>query len=265
MKPSESYSSELNLEDKKIIGAGLAVVTSLGWIYILYMAWAMENMHIVDMWMPPRDGGRNWTAWDFLMLFSMWLTMMVAMMTPTAAPMIIMFSTVNRNKQAKQQPYAPTFIFLTGYLIAWALFSILISLIQWPLHEHGLLNPMMNSQSYLMSGIILILAGIYQWTPMKNVCLKQCRTPLSFIMTSWRNGNWGAFLMGLHHGLFCVGCCWALMAILFAVGVMNMLWVILITVLVLLEKILPFPTFLMRTFTGTMLFIWGTYLLVNLS
>ena len=259
MAISELSPGTLSPQDKMIVVAGLFIVAAIGWTYMFYMAWAMQNMHIVDMWMPPQGGARTWTVWDFFMLFLMWLTMMLAMMTPTAAPMVLMFATVNKNKKLKQQPHASTFMFLSGYLVAWALFSITASAVQWPLHESGLLNPMMNSRSYLMSGGILILAGLYQWTPMKDVCLRQCRTPLGFLMTAWREGNSGAFIMGLHHGLFCVGCCWALMAVLFAVGVMNMLWVILITIFVLLEKVLPFSPGIMRALTGLGLITWGTY------
>ena len=141
----------------------------------------------------------------------------------------------------------------------------MVSLFQWPLHERGLLDPMMDSRSYLLSGGILIIAGIYQFTPLKDVCLNQCRTPLGFIMTAWKDGNMGALKMGLHHGLFCVGCCWALMLILFAVGVMNMLWVILITIFVLLEKVLPFSPSASRMITGMGLIIWGCYLLTLYS
>ncbi len=265
--PSNTISSDfpitsLSQQDKKIVVSGLFTVAAIGWLYMFYMAWAMENVHLIDMWMPPHGGVRPWTVWDYFMLFLMWLTMMLAMMTPTAAPMVLMFATVNKQKKLKQQPYAPTFIFLAGYLVAWAIFSIVASAIQWHLHESGLLNPMMNSRSYLMSGGILILAGLYQWTPMKDVCLHQCRTPLGFLMTAWKDGKIGAFKMGLHHGLFCVGCCWALMAVLFAVGVMNILWVILLTIFVLLEKILPISPKLMRTITGFALIIWGSYWLV---
>ncbi len=259
MNPLDASSSNLSQQDKIIVITGLLTVAALGWIYMFYMAWAMENMHLVDIWMPPRGGERTWTAWDFILLFLMWLTMMLAMMTPTAAPMVMMFTTVNKQKKVHQQPYVSTFIFLAGYLVAWAIFSIVTSAIQWPLHESGLLNPMMNSRSYLMSGGILILAGLYQWTPMKNVCLEHCRTPLGFLMTAWKDGNFGAFKMGLHHGLFCVGCCWALMAILFAVGVMNMLWVTLITIFVLVEKIAPISPSLVRMLTGFALIAWGSY------
>lgn len=255
--------AELSLQDKIIVLTGLSLVAVIGWLYMFYMAWAMENMHLVDMWMPPSSGTRAWTYWDFFMLFIMWFSMMIAMMTPSVTPMVLMFLTVNRQKRLKAQPYTSIFTFLTGYLVAWGLFSALASAVQWPLHERGLLNPMMYSTSYLLSGAVLVLAGIYQWTPMKDACLHQCRTPLGFLMASWKDGSLGAFQMGLHHGLFCVGCCWALMVILFSVGVMNMLWVVLIAVFVLLEKILPFSATVTRIITGIGLVAWGIYLILQ--
>ena len=257
---SQQFTQEkLNSKDKKLIFTGLFFVCAVGWLYMFYMAWAMENMHLVDMWMPPIGGARSWTGFDFFMLFLMWFTMMIAMMTPTVIPMVMMFTTVNRAKKKKQQPYAPTSLFLLGYLLAWGLFSVIASLIQWPLHDSGLLNPMMNSRSYLLSACVLILAGIYQFTPLKDVCLDQCRSPIGFIMTAWKDGYVGALKMGFHHGIFCVGCCWALMLILFAVGVMNMLWVILITIFVLLEKVLPVSPNVIRKITGLGLVVWGVY------
>ncbi len=249
--------SALPSKDRAIVLSGLAMVAAIGWLYMFYMAWAMDNMHLVDMWMPPQGGTRAWTSWDLFMLFIMWFTMMLAMMTPTVVPMVLMFTTVNRQKKLKGQPYAPTFAFLSGYLVAWGMFSLLASAAQWLLHEYGLLNPMMNSTSYLLSGAVLILAGVYQWTPMKDACLHQCRTPLGFLMAAWKDGRFGAFQMGMHHGLFCVGCCWALMAVLFSVGVMNILWVVLITIFVLLEKALPYSATITRTITGTGLIVWG--------
>ena len=257
-----TISAQLSLKDKGIVVSGLFIVAAVGWAYMFYMAWAMQNMHLVDMWMPPQGSTRPWSSYDFFMLFLMWLVMMVAMMTPTVTPMVTMFATVNKSKKLKQQPYAPVWLFLFGYLLAWGVFSIVVSLLQWPLHVKGLLNPMMDSRSYLLSGSILIAAGIYQFTPLKDVCLNQCRTPLGFIMTAWKDGNWGALQMGFHHGIFCVGCCWVLMLILFAVGVMNMLWVILITIFVLLEKVLPISPKAMRMMTGLGLVIWGGYWLL---
>ncbi len=118
---------------------------------------------------------------------------------------------------------------------------------------------MMNSRSYLLSGCTLLIAGLYQWTPLKEACLSNCRSPLSFLMTSWKEGYLGAFKLGVHHGLYCVGCCWALMLVLFSVGVMNMLWVFLITAFVVLEKVGPITSSYLRFITGLMLIIWGSY------
>ena len=249
----------LNATSKKFVFAGLIIVSFAGWLYMFYMAWAMNNMHLVEMWMPPAANTRTWSGFDFFMLYIMWFTMMIAMMTPTAVPMVMMFTTVNHSKMKKQQPYAPTSLFLTGYLLAWGVFSIMASLAQWFLHEKGILNPMMDSHSNLLSALILICAGLYQFTALKDVCLNHCRSPLGFIMTAWRDGNFGALKMGFHHGVFCVGCCWALMLILFAVGVMNMLWVMLITLFVLLEKVLPVTADLMRKITGVGLVVWGVF------
>ena len=257
--PAAFTTATLSSRDRWIVYAGVFFVSAIGWAYMAYMAWAMENMHLVDMWMPPRGGARPWTGYDFWMLFAMWAVMMVAMMTPSVIPMVMLYATVNKGKREKGLPYAPTFIFLGGYLGAWTIYSLGATIVQYPLHESGLLNPMMNSRSYLMSGAILVVAGIYQWTPIKDACLHECRSPLSFLMTSWRDGNFGAFKMGLHHGLYCVGCCWALMAILFSVGVMNMLWVVLLTVFVLLEKVLPVPPFYVRALTGLVFIVWGGY------
>ena len=249
----------LSLRDRLIVYGGVFLIIVTAWSYMLYMGWAMNNMHLVDMWMPPNTGSESWHIYDFYMLFVMWFVMMMAMMMPSVTPMVLMFTIVNKGKQNKGLPYSPTFIFLSGYLVAWALFSIVASAIQYPLHESGLLNPMMNSRSYLFSGSILIIAGLYQWTPLKEACLSKCRSPLSFLMTSWQEGHLGALKLGVHHGLYCVGCCWALMMVLFSVGVMNMLWVFLITAFVLLEKLGPTTSVYLRFITGLLLIVWGSY------
>lgn len=249
--------ARLGAREYMIVGGGLAGIALAGWAYMFYMAWAMANMDQVEMWMPP-TASASWAAWDYFMLFVMWATMMVAMMTPSTLPMVAMFTTLNRNRHKRQQPYAPTFIFVTGYLLAWAGFSVLATIAQWPLHTAGLLNPMMDSRSYLLSGLVLLVAGVYQWTPAKDACLRSCRSPLGFLMTEWRDGMMGAMIMGVRHGVYCVGCCWALMLVLFGVGVMNMLWVMLITAFVLIEKIIPNPK-AMRMLSGMALVCWGGY------
>ena len=255
--PNATPGRRLGIREYLIVGGGLTGIALAGWAYMFYMAWAMANMDKVEMWMPP-IATATWTVWDFFMLFVMWATMMVAMMTPSILPMVTMFTSLNKNRRSRQQSYTPTFIFVTGYLIAWTGFSVLAAIAQWPLHTAGLLNPMMDSRSYLLSGLVLIVAGIYQWTPAKDACLTTCRSPLGFLMTEWREGNMGALIMGIRHGVYCVGCCWALMLVLFGVGVMNMLWVLLITAFVVVEKILPAPG-PVRFVSGLGLVCWGGY------
>ena len=237
-----------------IIGILLSALAGVGWIYLVYMAWAMQNMDLVEMWMPPYAGIRSWQAGDFFMLFSMWVLMMAAMMLPSTLPMVKLFATVQK-KQAERTALAVT-VFILAYLTAWAVYSLAATMLQWRLHESSLLNQMMDSRNYLWSGMVLIVAGLYQWTPLKEVCLRQCRSPLGFLMANWRSGYRGTFRMGLQHGFYCVGCCWALMSILFAVGVMNMLWIVVLATFALLEKTLLPPT-AGRVITGLMLLLWG--------
>ena len=250
-----SQPTRLSPREYLIVGGGLAGLAVIGWAYIVYMAWAMNHMGLVDMWMPP-VASEPWAYTDFIWLFVMWVVVMTAMMVPSVVPMVMVFTAVNRTKAQKAQSYVPTFVFVSGYLVAWSGFSLLVSVAQWPLHTAGVLNPMMDSYNYTFSGIVLILAGVYQWTPLKEACLNLCRSPLGFLMVHWREGKSGALNMGIRHGLFCIGCCWALMLVLFAVGVMNMLWVLLIAMFVLLEKILPAPR-LMRGLSGLGLILWG--------
>ena len=251
----------LSVKEYLIVGSGLTGIALIGWAYMGYHAWAMANMDKVDMWMPPM-GSSPWAGWDFFMLFAMWAIMMIAMMTPSTLPMVTMFATLNQKRRRASKPYTQTFVFLSGYLVAWTGFSVLATGLQWLLHTEGVLNPMMNSRSSLTSGIILVVAGIYQWTPAKDACLNFCRTPLGFLMSEWREGRVGALVMGVKHGAFCVGCCWALMLVLFAVGVMNMLWVALIAAFVLIEKVTPFPRYL-RLLSGLALVAWGAVLVAQ--
>ena len=142
-------------------------------------------------------------------------------------------------RREREDPVVPTAVFLLGYLLVWTGFSALATLAQWGLHSAALLSPMMVSTSSVMGGVLLLAAGIFQWTPLKNACLIHCRSPLAFLMSEWRDGKRGALLMGVKHGSYCVGCCWILMALLFVAGVMNLLWVASITAFVLIEKVVP--------------------------
>lgn len=220
--------------DRLVVGAALAVLVLLAWLYLLHLASEMSDMAMADM-----PGMDPWGWVDVWALAVMWGVMMVAMMTPSAAPMVLMFASIRRRRAAGGRPAVSTGIFLLGYLVVWTGFSVAAALAQAGLHAAALLSPAMAATSPRLAGGLLVAAGVFQWTPLKRACLAACRSPLSFVMTSWREGRRGAFLMGLRHGLYCLGCCWALMALLFAAGVMNLLWVAAIAVGVLVEKVAP--------------------------
>jgi predicted metal-binding membrane protein len=181
-----------------------------------------------------------WTATEFGLRLAMWAVMMVAMMVPTAAPMTLMYAAVARKAAAQHNPLAPTFVFVTGYITMWTIFGLVATVTQLALDQAALLSPMMVASSALFGAAVLIGAGIYQLTPLKNACLRNCRAPAHFLSRYWRTGNLGAFRMGLRLGVYCVGCCWILMGLLFVGGVMNLLWIAAIAIFVLLEKTVPF-------------------------
>ncbi len=217
--------------DRLVVIAGLVAVAGLAWAYMFYLAQDMRSMMI------PLDKG--WGTSDFTFQYTMWAIMMVAMMTPSASPMILTFATLQRKRREQMQPYVPTSTFITGYLLVWAGFAALATTAQWGLHSAALLSPMMQSSNALLGGTILLAAALFQLTPVKYACLTSCQSPFSFIMSHWREGTGGALRMGLRHGAYCVGCCWALMALLFVTGVMSLAWVGVIAVFVLLEKMAP--------------------------
>ena len=246
--------------DRAIVMISLVVLSAAAWAYTGYLAWKMEGMEMgTEMAMPQMQ---TWALVELVLLFVMWTVMMVAMMVPSAAPMVLMFANVQRRRQQQQRPFVPTSVFLIGYLVVWMVFSIIATLAQWGLHTAALLSPMMISTSSLLGGVLLLVAGIFQWTPLKHACLKHCRSPLGFITAEWRAGTWGALIMGLWHGSYCTGCCWALMALLFVAGVMNLFWVALIAVFVLVEKIVP-KGHLVSKATGLLLIGWGIWMVVE--
>lgn len=237
----------------------VVALLSVGWIYMLYMAWGMQNMATVEMWMPPLASMRPWQGYDFLMLGVMWVLMMAAMMLPSTLPMVLLFAQVQKRKRT--DVFMPVLVFVSGYLVAWTVYSLVAVLLQWRLHVEDIFNPMMESRSYLWSGVVLLIAGLYQFTSLKEACLRQCRSPLSFLMAHWREGMKGSLSMGTAHGFYCVGCCWALMAILFAVGVMNMVWIVLLALFALFEKTL-LPPKLGSYIAGTLITAWAIAWLV---
>ena len=244
--------------DRALVAAGLLLLTALAWWYLFDMAGDMAAMDQSVSMM------KAWGWSDWIMLFVMWSIMMVGMMTPSAAPLILTFVTINRKKFEQSGRMVSAFVFLSGYLLVWTAFSGLAATAQWGLHTVALLSPMMVSQSSLLNGILLMAAGVYQWAPLKRTCMEHCQSPLAFIMGHWREGTGGALRMGWEHGLYCLGCCWVLMALLFVMGVMNLVWVGVIAVFVLLEKVLPVGLWISRT-TGILLIAWGLWFALSLG
>jgi len=229
-----------------VVAALLVVVAGLAWAFTVHQSIRMAEMEAAmwrDMAMSMNGMEPSWTPLDALMLFVMWSAMMAAMMVPGASPMVSAFATINRHRRERSAPYVPTAAFLLGYLIVWAGFSLLATALQWLLQKTELLTTMMQSASYYWSAALFLAAGIYQFSPLKERCLAYCRSPDGFILSEWRDGAMGAVVMGLRHGLFCLGCCAALMVLLFAVAVMDLRWVAALTVLVTAEKLLPGETF----------------------
>jgi predicted metal-binding membrane protein len=237
--------------------AGLLTLSALGWAYIAFLSHTMGSM-AVAMSTPQ---ARPWEPSEIVWLFVMWAVMMTAMMIPSAAPVILLFTGIARRRRAQGILSAPPAIFVVGYLLAWAGYSAIAALAQWALHSTALLSPAMASDSPLLGGSLLIAAGVYQWLPLKQRCLVHCRSPLGFFALEWREGFDGALLMGFRHGSYCVGCCWLLMALLFVAGVMNLLWVTVIALIVLLEKLAPAGRGFGRL-TGVALMGWGLWLLL---
>lgn len=249
--------------DRVIASAGLTLITALAWVYMIQLASGMTGMDSMDgmekMSMPVTTA---WQTGDILWTFLMWVVMMVAMMTPSAVPMILTFAGIKRRRNPDRTPIPATMIFLLGYLIAWSLFSGAATLLQWGLHSAALLSTGMISASPVFSAIVLLFAGIYQFTPLKNICLTHCRTPLGFLLNEWRDGTGGALRMGVRHGFYCIGCCWLLMTLLFVAGVMNLLWVALIAGIVIVEKVLPNGQMVSRI-VGVLAAGWGVWFLVQ--
>ncbi len=246
--------------DRIIVISGIAGVSILAWAYMFYLAWGIMNMDMgIEMSMPQMQ---SWGALDFILTFVMWAVMMVAMMVPSASPMVLMFATINRNRREQQSPFVPTGVFLLGYLVAWAWYSALATLGQWGLHTAALLSPTMVNASPILGGALLLTAGIFQFTPLKYACLTRCRSPLGFLLNEWREGTRGALLMGLRNGNFCVVCCWALMSLMFVVGVMSLLWMAIIADFVLVEKVAPRGLWVSRI-SGLLFIVWGAWMLTG--
>lgn len=238
--------------ERVVVVSGLLAVIALAWVYLLNGAGTMEEMG--DMLMPMSTG--PWTAGHTLVMFAMWAVMMAAMMLPSAAPMILLYGTISHKRMAQGEEVPGSFAFMAGYVAVWVGFSLVAVALQFGLEAAALLSPMMEATSVGLAAAVLIAAGIYQWTPLKRSCLEHCRSPLDFVLTRWREGRSGAFLMGLQHGTYCLGCCWVLMLLLFVGGVMNMVWIAGLAAYVLVEKLAPAGPWISRGL-GLILIAWG--------
>lgn len=276
--------------DRMVVTASLVVIAVLAWAYVLWLAAAMvmpgssvpggagdvaatdmSNMDMsstdmggMDMGATVAPGFRAWAMADFAFIFTMWAVMMVGMMTPSVAPMLLLYAGVGRKAQADGRPIASTGWFFAGYLTVWVVFSIVATGAQWLLARLALLNPSMATDSAILGGLVLIAAGLYQWTPMKGVCLRQCQAPIAFLAShgGFRSAPLGALRLGIDHGAYCLGCCWALMALLFVGGVMNVLWIAGIAILVLLEKTVPTGQAIPRI-SGLLMAATGAWLILG--
>ena len=251
--------------DRAMVLAALITLAVLAWVHVLWLAAETAG---VSPPMPDMPGMimapalQPWRAAELLLAFAMWSTMMAGMMLPSAAPMILLYARVARQGEMQGKPFASAAWFAGGYLLAWSGFALVASVAQAALLQAPVTSPLPASTSLAFGGIVLIAAGLYQWTPLKDTCLAFCQSPLQFIQRhgGFQRGAAPSLRLGLAHGLYCVGCCWALMALLLVVGVMNLLWIAGLAIWVLLEKIVPLGRVMPRTL-GLVLILAGAIFL----
>jgi len=247
--------------DRLVVGAGLVLVAALSWIYLLMGAgMGMSGLEMTRHNNMAMMAPGTWNMAYIALMFFMWWIMMIAMMLPSATPVILLAAALNRKSLAETAPYGSSAAFAAGYLLAWGIFSVVAVMTQWGLQEAELISGMLRSNSQSLSALILVIAGAWQFTPWKHTCLRHCRGPVDFLTRTRRPGNAGALRMGMHHGFFCLGCCWFLMALLFVGGVMNLYWIAGLAVYVWVEKILPSGETLSRLMGG-LLIAWGAAIL----
>ena len=247
-----SRSFERVLRHERAITVALLIfIAGSSWTYIL-LGGGLE--------MPSTMTGiGNWDLNHSIVMLVMWWVMMLAMMLPSATPVILMFVSLNRTRS--DGSIVAVLLFLTAFVLSWGAFSILATLLQWGLEKTEFLSPMMTPTTEILGAWLLIAAGIWQLTPLKHACLRHCRSPLNFFLHKWRNGPSGSFKMGLEYGVFCLGCCWVLMTLLFYGGVMNLWWITGLSLYVLVEKVAPAGHWISHG-TGALLIAWGLWVFV---
>jgi len=257
--------------DRIIITASLVVLTVLAWADLSWLANDMDmgGMDMTGYRMIPAGqalmmpASAPWRPIEFAYVFVMWVVMMIGMMTPSVTPTILIYARVGR-QATESRPFARVAWFAGGYFLAWVAFALVATSLQWALERAALLTPMMVSANTIVGGILLILAGLYQWTPLKDICLRQCQAPLGFILShgGFQATRTGSLALGFRHGVSCLGCCWALMVLLFALGVMSLFWIAALAILVLLEKVVPAGRVISRI-AGLAFVVGGVWMLVQ--
>ena len=242
--------------NRAVLLGTLLLIIGASWAYLLSgagMAGGMEGMMI--------PAAPDWDLAHAAAIFAMWAVMMAAMMLPSATPMVLFYASISNTRLARGEGGNSPANFVAGYIAVWTAFSLAATALQFGLESASMLSAGMAATSVFLTGGVMIGTGLYQWSPWKRACLERCRSPLEFVLTNWREGSGGAFIMGLRHGAYCLGCCWMLMLLLFAGGVMNLAWIAGLTLVVLIEKLAPFGHW-SRRITGLLLITWGTYVIL---
>lgn len=228
MKKMESIKSIPLSNQEKVIILALVVMSVVAWIFTFDHSQSMgSEMSMINQPLIP----------GAILFLIMWTVMMIAMMFPAVMPMAVIFSKVQGKRKSRDHGFIPTWVFISGYLLVWALFGVLAYFGDLLVGHLAVSFPKLQEYGSVIGGSALIIAGLYQLTPLKNVCLTHCRSPLHFIMHKWREGYLGSLIMGIDHGAYCLGCCWGLMLVLFVVGVMNLAWMGILTLIIFVEKI----------------------------
>jgi predicted metal-binding membrane protein len=255
--------------DRMVIVLAVAVLTALTWSYLLWLSadMGMGGMDMTGFRMIPSGMGlmvpadMPWRGVEFTCVFVMWTVMMIGMMTPSVAPMLLMYARVGRQTEAQGTPLAPTVWFAAGYFFVWVAFALFARAAQWALERSALLDFTMASTSNILGGLVFVAAGLYQWTRLNYLCLTQCQRPFAFIIGhgGYRRDAPGSVILGLRHGAYCVGCCWTLMALLLVGGVMKVLWIVLLALIAFLERVTSMGRLIARL-AGIVLIAGGAWL-----
>jgi predicted metal-binding membrane protein len=253
--------------DRIVVCVGLLVLSALAWGYIVWLAAQMySNIPGTDMSAMGMLASifTPWTRGHFLFMFTMWAVMMVGMMAPSVAPLVVIYTQVARQSANLGKAFASAWWFVSGYFLAWILFAAVATLAQWGLEALALIAPMTGSANHGLGGTLLIAAGVYQWSPLKEACLSQCRAPLLFIQQhgGFQASARGSLRLGFLHGMYCIGCCWALMVLLFVGGVMNLLWIAALMIFVFVEKLVSGRRFFSR-FAGFVAINIGVWMIAT--